>query len=83
MNTRLIIFSSVVTSILGAGLGLVLASVAPTQYTGEMYQHLDHKYAVIGAVAGLLFGASQESIRQLKKQRDQEEALTKHVDQFH
>jgi hypothetical protein len=48
-----------------------------------MYQHMDQKYAVIGAVAGLLFGASQESIRQLKKQRDQEETLTKHVDQLH
>ena len=75
MNTRRIIFSSLVTAVIGAGLGVVMASLAPTQYKGVIYQNLDRKYAVIGTVAGLMFGASQEAIRQMKQQRDREEAI--------
>jgi len=50
-----------------------MASLAPTQYKGELYQDLDRKYAIIGTVAGLVLGASQEAIRQLKQQCDREE----------
>ena len=52
-----------------------MASLAPTQYKGVIYQNLDRKYAVIGTVAGLMFGASLEAIRLLKQQRDREEAI--------
>lgn len=73
MNLRLIVFSGVVTAVIGSGLGLVLANMFPTPYTSSFYQNLDRKYAAAGAVAGLLFGSSQEALRQLKKQREQEE----------
>ena len=39
-----------------------------------MYKDLEQKYAIVGAVAGLLIGSSQEMIRELK-QRDAEEKL--------
>ncbi|MBR8838452.1 MAG: hypothetical protein DSM106950_31755 [Stigonema ocellatum SAG 48.90 = DSM 106950] len=73
MNTRQIIFSSLVTAVIGTGLGFVMASLAPTQYKGVFYQDLDRKYAIICTVGGLVLGASQEAIRQLKQQSDQEE----------
>jgi len=50
-----------------------MASLAPTQYKGVLYQDLDRKYAIICTVGGLLLGASQEAIRQMKRQCDQEE----------
>jgi outer membrane lipoprotein SlyB len=77
MNAKLIVFSGIVTAAVGAGLGIVIANLAPTPYT-DLYRHLDQKYAVIGAVAGLLVGASQESLRELKQQRDQEELNTRY-----
>ncbi len=73
MNNRRIIFSSLVTAVIGTGLGFVIASLAPTQYKGVLYQDLDRKYAIICTVGGLVLGASQEAIRQLKRQSDQEE----------
>jgi hypothetical protein len=75
MNTRKIIFSSIITGAVGAGLGLVMIYLAPCPYTGKLYQNIDRTYILIGGIAGLLVGSSQETIRQLKKQRDQEEAL--------
>jgi hypothetical protein len=75
MNNNRIIFSGIVTAVVGVGLGLVMVQLFPTPYRGEMYQNLDHKYGLIGGVAGLLFGASQEAVRQLKRQCDQEEAI--------
>lgn len=74
MNTKRIIFSGIVTAMIGVGLGLVMLQLAPCPYTGKPYQNLKRTYTVIGGLAGLMFGASQEAIRQLKKQRDQEEA---------
>ena len=74
MNNKRIIFSSIVTAAVGVGLGLVIVQLCPTPYTGEIYQNLKQRYGLIGGVAGLLVGASQEAVRQLKKQRDQEEA---------
>lgn len=75
MNTKRIIFSGIVTGIIGTGLGLVILHLAPCPYGGKIYQSLKSQYAVIGGVAGLLFGASQEAVRQLKRQCDREEAI--------
>jgi uncharacterized membrane protein YgaE (UPF0421/DUF939 family) len=74
MNIKLIIFSGIVTALVGSGVGVVMATMFPTPYTSAAYQDLDQKYAVIGAVAGLALGGSQEALRQLKKQRDEEES---------
>jgi hypothetical protein len=75
MNTKKIVFSGMVTGVVGVGLGLVVLALAPCPYTGKPYQNLDRTYTLIGGIAGLLIGASQETIRQLKKERDYEEAI--------
>ncbi|MEH2194542.1 MAG: hypothetical protein V7K98_18130 [Nostoc sp.] len=75
MNARLIAFSGFVTAFVGAGIGFIAAGLFPCPYTSQMYQNLEQKYALVGAVAGLLIGSSQEMIRELKQERDAEEDL--------
>jgi hypothetical protein len=74
MNIKLIIFSAIVTSAIGTGIGVGAAEIAAPQFVSQTYQNIHTKYAVIGAAAGLLVGGSQEAIRQLKRQRDREDA---------
>lgn len=73
MNNKSIIFSGIVSSLIGGGLGLVMAHLFPTPYTASLYQNMDRKYAAVGIVGGLLIGTSQEYLRQLKLQQDQKE----------
>lgn len=54
-------------------IGIAAAEIGATDYESELYKNLHRKYAIVGAVAGLVIGASQEAIRQLKEQRDREE----------
>lgn len=74
MNIRLILFSAIVTAAVGVGLGLVTAEVAGPKFVSQAYRHMDTKYAILGGGLGLIVGGSQEAVRQLKKQRDLEEA---------
>lgn len=73
MNIRLIVFSAIVTAVIGAGLGLATAEIAGPKFVSRAYQNASSKYALIGSGIGLIVGGSQEAVRQLKKQRDQEE----------
>jgi hypothetical protein len=75
MNTKRIVFSGVVTSAVGVGLGLVMLSLAPCPYSSNLYRNLKEDYLIIGGVIGLLFGAGQETVRQLKQQCDEEDAI--------
>jgi hypothetical protein len=72
MNVKRIIFSGLVTALIGTGLGLVLAHIFPTPYRA-LYPDMKRKYMVIGAVAGLLFGSGQEAVRQLKQESDRQD----------
>ncbi len=73
MNRRLILFAGLLTSMIGAVVGLAVAEMANPDYESELYQDLHRKYAIVGAVAGALIGMGQESVRQLKQQQDQRE----------
>jgi uncharacterized membrane protein YgaE (UPF0421/DUF939 family) len=75
MNAKLIVFSGIVTAFVGAGIGFIAANLLPCPYTSQMYKNLDQKYLIVGAVAGLLIGSSQEMIRELKQEQDAEEDL--------
>ncbi|PZV09093.1 MAG: hypothetical protein DCF22_19070 [Leptolyngbya sp.] len=75
MNKRRILFCGVITSAVGVGLGLVILQLAPTPYSSRMYCNLNRDYLIIGGITGLLLGSSQETIRQLKRHCDQDEAI--------
>ncbi len=74
MNRKLIGFCGLMTAAAGAVLGLAVAELAANQYASPIYQDMHRKYAIGGAVLGLLVGTGQETVRQLKVQRDREEA---------
>ncbi|NJL02385.1 MAG: hypothetical protein HC838_15565 [Spirulinaceae cyanobacterium RM2_2_10] len=74
MNRKLIGFCSVMTAVVGAAVGVATAELAANNYASPIYQNMHRKYAIGGAVVGLLVGASQEGVRQLKAKRDREEA---------
>ena len=73
MNKRLVLFSGILTSLVGVGLGLAIANMVQSPYTSSPYQGLAQKYMIIGGVSGLLLGSSQEALRQMKQQRDEQE----------
>jgi hypothetical protein len=73
MNARLILFSGMVTAILGAGIGIVAAGLFPTPYSSQPYQDLDRKYALVGGVGGLLIGSCQEMMREAKAEQDEQD----------
>lgn len=77
MNIKLIIFSGVITAILGSVLGLAVAHVGQNdfndlKYESQLYQDLNDYYPIVGAGLGLVVGISQECIRELKAQRDKD-----------
>ncbi len=79
MNRKLIVFSALFTAVVGAVIGLAAARMHHGRFASSLYQDLSRKYAIAGATAGLLVGAGQEAVRQLKYQRDAEEAQLNQV----
>ncbi|MBR8830211.1 MAG: hypothetical protein N5P05_002872 [Chroococcopsis gigantea SAG 12.99] len=78
MNVRLLLFSGMVTALIGAATGLAISQIErnPSQMTykpAHEYQSMYKKYWVItGAIAGFVMGAAVQRVRQLKEERDQE-----------
>jgi hypothetical protein len=69
MNIRLIIFSGIVTAIVGMVLGVAITEIAGQGY----YIKSPSRYGTIGASIGLVVGASQEAVRQLKARAEAEQ----------
>lgn len=72
MNYKLLWFAGMITMAIGTGLGLVLTALLPTPYIGGVYREQKPGFMMVGAVGGLIVGMSQEAIRQLKQQQDQD-----------
>ncbi|MGH2415198.1 MAG: hypothetical protein ACRDEA_16200 [Microcystaceae cyanobacterium] len=77
MNIRLIIFSGIITALIGSMIGFAATKIGDPRfdrdkYGTEFYKNLEHKYALIGAGLGFVVGAGQECVRELKAQRDRE-----------
>ncbi len=76
MNIRLIIFSGVMTGLIGAVIGLAAAQIGQRgfnqpKFEGQYYQDLHNRYTLIGASLGLVVGVAQECVRELKADREE------------
>lgn len=65
MNPRTIIFSGIMTALIGAMIGLAVSYISQREARKPII-------VISGAVVGFTLGAVMESIRQEKRQRDQE-----------
>lgn len=83
MNGKLIFFCSLVTAILGGMIGFGAAEISQNQYQSSLYQNLPLKFAMVGAGLGVMVGAGQEAIRELKEQQDQESAERNYSNRHH
>jgi H+/Cl- antiporter ClcA len=77
MNKKRILFSAIVTAIIGFVIGLGVAKVGQPDETRLRYEtatnrQLFRQYGFFGIGIGFFFGAGQEYLRQAKKQRDKE-----------
>ncbi len=75
MNWRRMLYTGLMNTALGIGLGVVMFNLAAPPYTSEPYQNLGRYYVLGGGMLGFITGWSWEGLRQLKVKRDREEAL--------
>lgn len=76
MNPKRILFSSLLTALAGAMMGVAIAEICGSPYISRHYQNLHLKFAVVGSVLGAVVGAGQESIRELHLSQAQAPATT-------
>lgn len=71
MNFRLVIFSGLLTAMVGAVLGIAAAEICNYKSNQIAYsiqeKQLDPIYIVVGAAMGAIVGAGQETVRELKQ----------------
>jgi hypothetical protein len=78
MNIKLIIFCGLVTSVLGAVMGLAVGEISrgdlrQIRYESQFYHNLHNKYPlIIGAGLGFAIGVAEECVRELQKKKDQD-----------
>jgi len=80
MNFRLIFFSSLITALIGATIGLAVSGLSSSRFSSQIYRNIHRNYALVGGLGGLVIGGCQEVIRQMKKQRDEEETEGKRAE---
>jgi hypothetical protein len=74
MNWRRMIYTGLMNTAVGIGIGVILFKLAAPPFTSEPYQNLGRYYVLVGGVLGFITGWSWEGLRQLKVKRDREEA---------
>ncbi len=77
MNKKRIIFSALITGVIGFAIGLGSAkygqpSEDKLKYDTATYRQIFRTYGYLGAGIGFLVGAGQEYLRQAKIERDRE-----------
>ena len=75
MNIRLVLFSGIVTALVGSMLGLAAVQLGQhnfnqARFQSESYKNLYGKYALIGAGVGFAIGVGQQCVRELKTQQE-------------
>lgn len=75
MNFRLVLFSGIVTALIGAMIGLAATQLGQRNFNqmrfrSEAYKALYGRYALIGAGVGFAVGVGQECVRELKAQQE-------------
>lgn len=89
MNRRKIWFAGLVTTVVGVGVGIILAKIVDSPYTSQAYQdqRIERIYIVIGGVGGFIVGTTQEALRQLQEERDRldsdNDSQSSHDEQHH
>ncbi|MBO9997665.1 MAG: hypothetical protein J7641_01435 [Cyanobacteria bacterium SID2] len=85
MNSRKILFCSVVTAAIGTMLGIAAAELANPPFESGIYKNPHRKYAIAGAILGAAVGGAQETVRQLKAEADRRERERERFyrDRFH
>ncbi len=82
MRIRRILLSAVIMAIVGGGLGLLIAEIKYRFYANPTAHQSLVVPAIAGTVIGFLVGATQESVRELKAQQEQEEKMRNYLQTY-